>query len=186
LSFNISKFMGLFDQVLGAIDNPNQRASSSQISDILNVVQQLSGDRNVSPSTTQTVLSIVGRHVRSALQQKRSSGNSDEAEALVEQFSGTHANPAAVQSLFTRQQEEETVQDTVRQTGLNMDTVRAMLPILIPIVLNLLQSGASTQRTQNRRGSNSVLDAFLGGQDGQVDIGDAVALASRFLNQRSR
>jgi uncharacterized protein YidB (DUF937 family) len=178
--------MGLFDQVLGAIDNPNQQASSSQISNILSAVQQLSGDRNVPPSTTQTVLSIVGRHVRSALQQKRSSGNSDEAETLVERFSGTHANSAAVQSLFNRQQEEETVQDTARQTGLDMNTVRAMLPILIPIVLNLLQSGASTQRTPNRRGSNSVLDTFLGGQDGQVDIGDAVALASQFLNQRSR
>lgn len=178
--------MGLFEQVLGAINNPSQQASSSQISDILSAVQQLSGDRNVPSSTTQTALSIVGRHVRSALQQKRSAGNSDEAEMLVERFSGTHANSAAVQSLFTRQQEEETVQDTARQTGLDMNTIRAMLPILIPIVLNLLQSGASTQRTPNRRGSNSVLDTFLGGQDGQVDIGDAVALASQFLNQRSR
>jgi len=178
--------MGLFDQVIGAIDNPNQRASSGQISDILSAVQQLSGDRNVPPSTTQTVLSIVGRHVRSALQQKRSRGAGDEAEALVEQFGGTRANPAAVQSLFTRQEEEETVQDTARQTGLDMNTVRALLPILIPIVLNLLQSGASNQRTPNRRGSNSVLDTFLGGQDGQVDIGDAVAVASQFLNQRSR
>lgn len=176
--------MGLFDQVLGAIDNPNQQASSNQISSILSAVQQLSGDRHIPPSTTQTVLSIVGRHVRSALQQKRGGGN--EAEALVEQFSGTRANPAAVQSLFNRQQEEETVQDTARQTGLDMNTIRAMLPILIPIVLNLLQSGASTQRTQNRRGSNSVLDAFLGGQDGQVDIGDAVAIAGQFLNRRPR
>jgi uncharacterized protein YidB (DUF937 family) len=175
--------MGLFDMVIGAIDNPSQRASSNQLSGILGAVQQLSGDRNVAPSTTQTVLSIVGRHVRSALQQKRSGGNGDEAEAIVEQFSGTNSNPAAVQSIFNRQQEEETVQDAARQTGLNMDTVRSMLPILIPIVLNLLQSGASNQKTQNRRGSNSVLDAFLGGRDGEVDIGDALALAGRFLNR---
>lgn len=174
--------MGLFDQVLGAINNPNQQGSSDQIGMILNTVQQLAGSRGLDPSATQAVVSVLGTHVRSALQQQRAAGGNQQAEAIVNQFGGTSPSLESVQSLFTPQQQQQVVQDTAQRTGINSSTIQALLPVLIPIVLNLLQSGASRQPSP--AGSNSVLNSFLDSdRDGDVDLGDALAVAGRFLNQ---
>lgn len=212
--------MGLFDEIARAIDDPNQRGNSNQIGTILNLVQQASGNQGVNPSTTQAMLSVVGSHVRSALQEQRSVGGSDRVESIVEQYGGTNADPRAVQSLFTPEQQHSVIQDVARRTGINSGTIQAMLPVLVPLVLNLLQSGARNhsqgnyqsqqgnyqtdrddyqanqgsyqanqggyqpnQRTQPT--SNSVLNMFLDADnDGAVDVGDAISIAGRFLNQR--
>lgn len=176
--------MSLFDQVVSALNNPNQQASQSQLGGILGTVQQLANSQNIPPSTTQTLLSVLGNHVRSSLQNRRTASGNSQVEDLVNRYSGTRANPQAVRSVFTPQEEQETVQDTARATGLNVNTIQALLPILIPVVLNLLQTGASTQNSQSSR-SNSVLNTFLDSdQSGSVDVGDVISLASRFMQSR--
>jgi hypothetical protein len=177
--------MGLFDQIVSAIDNPNQQANPSQLGGIINTVQQLSSAQGVDSSTTQTLLSSVGGYVRSALQQQAAGGRSN-AEAIVNQYSGTSPNAAAVQALFSPAQQQQVAQATSQKTGINAEIIVAMLPTLIPIVLQLLQSGASNQGSQAAGGgSNSVLNTFLDSDgDRDVDIGDAISLASRFLNRR--
>jgi hypothetical protein len=176
--------MGLFDQIVSAIDNPNKQASSSQLGSIINTVQQLTNNQGVDSSKTQTMLSVVGGYVRSALQQK-STGNRADAEAIVDQYSGTSPSMAAVQALFSPAQQQQVAQGVAQKTGMSSETIMAMLPTLIPIVLQLLQSGATQGSQPAGGGSNSVLSAFLDSDgDRDVDIGDAISLASRFLNQR--
>jgi len=173
--------MGLFDQIVSAINNPNQQANPDQLGGILQAVEQLSRGQGTSPATTQTALSVVSRYVRSALQQKQTSG--DQAERIVNRYSGTTPNPQAVQDLFTPDQQQQVVQDTASRTGLSSSAIQAMLPLLVPLVLNLLQSGSSTQ--SSGRGTNSVLNAFLDSdRDGAVDLGDVMGLASQYLGQR--
>lgn len=75
--------MSLFDQIRGAIDNPNQQASSSQLGTILDTVQQLSSNHNTDSSTVQSAASIVGKYVRSSLQQKRESGGEQQAQEAI-------------------------------------------------------------------------------------------------------
>nr|WP_228035319.1 DUF937 domain-containing protein [Oculatella sp. LEGE 06141] len=180
----------MFDQIAGAINNPNQQASPSQLGNILTAVQQVSGGRGMNASTTQLLLSVVGSHVRNSLQQKRSRNGYEEAESIVNQYGGTRPNARAVESLFSPAEQQATVQDSAQRTGLNAETIQSLLPVLVPIVLSLLQSGSGNQnvaganRSANRSGANPVLNAFLDSNgDGEVDIGDAVSLASRFLNQ---
>ncbi|MCS6812634.1 MAG: hypothetical protein NZ772_03550, partial [Cyanobacteria bacterium] len=60
--------MGLFDQIVSAINNPTQEASSDQLSNILNTVQQVAASQGIDLSKAQSVLSILGTHVRTALQ----------------------------------------------------------------------------------------------------------------------
>ena len=58
-----------------------------------------------------------------------------------------------------------------------------MIPVLVPILLNLLQTGGNAQNPA--QGQNPVLNTFLDADgDGDVDITDAMLMASRFLNQR--
>lgn len=181
LFFFNCEVMGLFDQILGAIDNPTQQANPDQLGSILGAVQQMSASQGVDPGTTQTVLSMVGGYVRSALQQQRSMGGNDRAEGILRQFGGFQPSAAAVQALFTPAQQQQISQAIAQRTGLPAGTVQMLLVAAVPLVLKLLSSGS---RTQPGAGSNSVLDAFLDADgDGDVDVSDAIGMASQFFNR---
>ncbi len=176
--------MGLFDQILSAIDNPNQQASPNQLGGILGAVDRLSGRQGVDAGTTQLAMSVLGSYVRSALQNVRSNSGDAQAQQIVNDFSGTSPNPQAVQSLFGAGQLGQVVEAIVQRTGLNSGTVQAMLPVLVPLVLNLLKTGSNAQNPN--QGGNPVLSAFLDADgDGDVDITDTISMASRFLNRGS-
>lgn len=171
--------MGLFDQILGAIDNPNQQGSANQLGNILNTVQQLSGNTGADPSTMQTVLSLVGGQVRSALQQQRATNGDEYAQTLVNQYGGTSPNPSAVSSLFSPGMQQQVASAISQRTGLDANMVMQMLPMLVPIVLNFLKTGSNPQ---NPQGGNPVLNTFLDADgDGDVDIADAMNMAGRYL-----
>ncbi len=75
--------MGLFDQILSAIDNPNQQANPNQLGNILGAVEQLSGNQGVNMGTTQLAMSVLGGYVRSALQDVRSQSGDAQAQQIV-------------------------------------------------------------------------------------------------------
>ncbi len=175
--------MGLFDQIINAIDSNDRQGDASQIDNNLHTMQQLSSGFGADPSATQSALSIVGNYVRGALQQKRSLNGAEEAQNIVNQYSGTQPSSQAVSSLFSGTQVEQMVTEIARKTGLNAGIVQQMLPILIPIILNMLRSGTHAQNPQG--GTNPVLNAFLDADgDGDVDIADAMQLASRHFRTR--
>lgn len=178
--------MGLFDQVLGAIANPSQQGNSDQLGDILGVVQAISANQGIDSNTTQTMLSTVGSYVRSALQQQRQTQGADQAEAIVNQYGSTSPSPHAVNALFSGGQQQQLIQTVAQRTGLNAQQIETLLPILVPIVLNLLKTGTRNANASNAAsGSNSVLNSFLDADgDGDVDMGDAMRLAGQYLNQR--
>lgn len=179
--------MGLFDQIISAVNNPNQQASPDQLGSLLNTVQQLSGRPGLDSNTTQTAISVVGSYVRSALQQQRAAGGASRAEAIVNQFGGASPNPNALSSLFNPSQQQQIAEAVSQRTGISSEQIMALLPILVPIVLGLLKQGSSTQQLPagNSGSANTVLNSFLDADgDGDVDVGDAMSMAGRFLNQR--
>ncbi len=174
--------MGLFDQVLSAVNNPNTQGSMDQIGGILNTVQQLSGNAGTNPSTMQSAMGVVGNFVRSSLQEKRVTEGEEQAKSIVDQFSGTSPNSQAVNSLFSGGMQQQVAQAISERTGLDANMALQMLPTLVPLVLNFLQSGTSSQNPQSD--GNSVLSSFLDADgDGDVDISDAMGMASRFLGR---
>ncbi len=174
--------MGLFDQIVGAIDDPNLQASAAQLSNILSTTQQVADSQGVSSDATQTALSVLGGYVRSALQSKRANQGGELVQAFVNQHSGTTADASAVSSLFSPQQQAQVAQAISSRIGLNASTIQNMLPMLVPLVLNLLQTGTNTRNPQ--QGNNPVLNNFLDADgDGDVDVADAMRMAGRFLNQ---
>ncbi|WP_373526087.1 DUF937 domain-containing protein [Nostoc sp.] len=174
--------MGLFDQILGAVANPNQQGSLGQLGNIVNTVQQMSDHTGANPSTIQSVLSIVGGQVRSALQQKQATDGNEAAQTLVNQYAGTSSNPQAVDSLFSPGIQQQVAQVAAQRTGLDAGIVQQLLPVAVPLVLKFLQSGANAQNPQT--GGNSVLNSFLDADgDGDVDIADAIQMASQHIRR---
>ncbi|NEQ34972.1 MAG: hypothetical protein F6K40_01060 [Okeania sp. SIO3I5] len=171
--------MGLFDQIVGAINNPNQEGSNSQLGNILGTVQQLSGNLGGDAGATQAAMSILGGHVRSALQQKREESGSTGVQEFINQFAGTTPNPLAVASLFSSSQITDIVQSISEKTGFDISQIQNLLPTLVPVILNLLKTGNDQNSDQ---ASNNVLNSFLDADgDGDVDIADVMGMAGRFL-----
>jgi hypothetical protein len=172
--------MGLFDQILGAVANPNQQGSLGQLGGIINTVNQLSDRTGADPSSIQSVLSIVGGQVRSALQNKQATDGNEATQTLVNEYAGTSPNPQAVDSLFSSDMQQQVAEVAAQRTGLDTGMIQQLLPLAVPLVLKFLQSGANAQNPQ--AGGNPVLNSFLDADgDGDVDIADALQMASRYM-----
>lgn len=176
--------MGLFFNVLSAINNPDQQASISQLSDVTNTIQQIASSNGIEPSTMRMVLSSLGSALRPALRQQAATGNLD---GLLGQLGTTEAGAAGfgeLSSLLSPQLQQQIVQAITQKTGVSTGTLQAMLPALIPVVMQILNMGASkTGRTASSPLSNPLLKSFLDSdRDQDVDLGDMFKFATRFLN----
>lgn len=179
--FIIRSKMSIFNQILSAIDNPEMEASKGQLGSILDTVQQLSGTSKAKPDAIQSAMSIVGSYTKSALQQKRSSENMAQVNQLVNQFGGTSANSQVISTLFNNNQIQEMIQKISLRTGLDSKMILSMLPILVPLVLNMLKTG---NKKGNVQAQNPVVSNFLDSDgDGDVDLADAMSMASRYLGR---
>lgn len=174
--------MSLFDQVLGAIQNPQQMGSLEQLSGIISGVQEVSNTHGVSPEIVQTVLSTVGSSMRSSLQQTNAESGPEAAQDLLNQVKDVASNPLALQLLLPQDKITELSQTIAAKTGLNEGQTESMISSLIPLVAKVLQTGASAENPQ--AAMNNVLNTFLDADgDSDVDISDALAMAQRFLQQ---
>ncbi len=173
--------MGMFDVIAGAIANPNTQGSTNQVASILGAVQQIAGNQQgLNAAVTPALMSTVGSFVRSSLQQKRANEGPSAVESLIHQFAGTHPNLAAVQAVFNAGQQEQVASAVAQKTGMTSQAVMALLPMLVPLVLNLLKTGSS--KAESAAAANPVLNAFLDSDgDGDVDLGDLMAQAGKFI-----
>lgn len=175
--------MGLLTQVMGAIQDPNCQASMGQMGQIFTAAKQLSQANNTDSATMQQVATVVGGYVRSALQEKRNQDGTAAAQAVVRQ--GSTDGMAALSALFNQSQQQQLAQAVSQKTGIDANQVIALLPMLIPLVMKLLNQGepkGSAPASASPTGNNPILSAFLDGDgDGDVDLGDMIGMASKFM-----
>ena len=127
--------MGLFDQIIGAV------ASSGQMGDIINTVEQLGSGAGIDPSTLQSVLPILEEQVRSALQDKQNTEGADVVQSLIGQFAGTSHSPEAVNAVFTPEVQQQIAEAVSQRTGLDANMIQQILPLAVPVVLNFFHLG---------------------------------------------
>lgn len=174
--------MGLFFDVLSAINNPNQQGSAAQLAAITNSLQELSTGRGVQPSTMQAVLSALGSAMRPSLRQQRTVMGSNQLDNLISRGVGGSMVASVIQSLFPPQAQQQLVEGIAQKTGLSPNAIQSMLPTLLSAVLGILSMGARKPGVMTGS-ANPLLSAFLDGdRDGDTDLGDVLKFASRFLN----
>lgn len=179
--------MGLFDQILGAVNsstqvgglndllnvvsNSTQGGGLDDLLNIANTVKQLGNNVGADSSTIQSILSVVGKEVQSSLQVKQATDGTESVQDFVNQFAGTSPNSEAVNTLFSPDIQAKVTENAAQVAGLNVEKIQELLPSLLPLILSFLQSSG-----------NPFLNKFLDiDGDGDVDIADLLKLASRFL-----
>lgn len=168
--------MRLFDQVLGAIADPRRQASAGQMAQILGSAKQLAQENNADTDTMQQAMSVIGRFVRTSLQEKRQQSGDDAAQALLDQGSADGA--AVIPQLFNSAQLNDMIAAVTRKTNLNSSQVQGILPVVLPLVMRFLSAGNAKQGMP--ADGNPILTAFLDG-DGDGDMGDMLGMAGKFM-----
>ncbi len=162
--------MGMFFELLNSINDPKQSGSIEQLAGLMNGVNAVAQKHDIDASTLQSVMSAMSDPMRSALQTQTMNQNPMEIPTTV--MSG---NPAAISSLFTPQLQQQIIQIVSQKTGVSSSVIQAMVPALIPVVMNLFKMGGGGGLS-----TNSLFSAFLGGD--RADLGQVMKYADRFLN----
>ncbi|WAL58306.1 DUF937 domain-containing protein [Thermocoleostomius sinensis] len=171
--------MGLFFDLLSAINNPSQQATVSQLETITNSIDRVTTAQGFDASKTQSLLSALGNAMRPALAQQQDKLGNRQLEDLLAR-AGTNTNATAFQAIFPPQLQQQIAQGVSQRTGVSPNILQGILPTLIPSVLGLLNMGANKPGSI---GGNPLLSSFLAGdRRGNTDLGDVFKFAHRFLN----
>lgn len=178
--------MGLFFEVLSAINNPNQKATIEQLGSMVSSVQQLATDKNIDASTMQTVMSTVGGFLRPALQQQKNLGGLDQLQNLIGQVTSgggataTGGSLGMLSSLLAPQLQGQIVEKLAQATGLSPSVLEGVVASVLPGIMGLLNMGGSFPGAKT---DNPLLVAFIDSDnDKDVDLGDVLKFANRFIN----
>jgi hypothetical protein len=164
--------MSLFFELLNSINDPKQSGSIDQLSGVMDAVTSMAQKHDLDAGTLQSVMSVMSDPMRSAMQAQGTSSNP--MDLLTTVMSG---NPAAINSLFTPQLQQQMIQLVSQKTGVNSSVIQAVVPALIPVVMNLFKMGTGSGGLSN---GNSLFNSFLGGE--RADLGQVMKYADRFLN----
>jgi hypothetical protein len=173
--------MGLFFDILSAINHPNQQGSVEQLKVIVSNARQLGSRHGFDDSMLQTLLSVVGEFLRPVLRQSAVIG-SVASEALIRQAVDTASNygAASLPAFLTSERQQQLLQALAQRTGLSNMTLQAVLPGLLTVALGFLNLGTGTSRTS---GANPVLKSFLTtDRQENADLGEVFKFANRFLH----
>ena len=170
--------MGLFFEVLSAINDPKQDASIQQLGAITNSVQQLAQNNGMEPDAMQSVMTNLGPMIGPLLKQQMGGNGNGNGGNMVGNLmnlatGGGGGGMGALASMITPQM----MQTLGQQSGVDGGKLQSLLPGLLPIVMQVMNMGNSSGG-----GGNPVLSAFLEGGSGGADLGTMMKFANRFMN----
>ena len=171
--------MKLFDVILDSIANPELKTEPTDLADLLGGIRNIAQEKDTPHDLMETVVAALGKHVKTGLQEY-----AGPREELVEEAASvSQASPELLGMLFGTQGVETVSQEVSQGTGMKTETIIALLPVLIPIVMKLLRSGGTKAEGQSAA-MNPMLQGFLDSDnDGDVDLADVFKLAGPYLNK---
>ena len=171
--------MGLFFDVLSSINHPYMQGDVTQLNDVMTAARRLGRRNGLNPAQTEQIMSALSVPLRDTLRKQQFS-----MEDMFARFSGEYFDPKdrehstdrAIHALFPHDMLETMVTQVAQKTGLRSSQMQALVPMLLPVVMRLLNMGQSRPGAQ---GPNELLDHFLG--DDGTDLGDVFRMSHRFL-----
>ena len=174
--------MDFLKSIMSAVEDPNTMGSMGQVAGILSAVNGVAKDNGVDAKTMQSVVGVVGKYVQGGLQARDADDSPATAQDLVSQFAGNQPSEQALNAILSTPQVNSLVGELEGMTGLEEGTIRGLLPMAVPLVLNLLKTGETAEEGST---SNSLVSSFIDQDgDGDTDLSDVMGMAnmmSRFF-----
>ena len=188
------KLMSLFDTVLASLNDPSR---GTQTSDLQNLVSAFEGGPASSTNTSQ-IASLIGGFLKPALQEQHATGGAQGVDSFLQDLKQSANSPDQLKAVLGADRVDQMVGRAEQRTGLDANAIFRLLPIILPAVIGLLQSGRASAATSPAAVSgatstvgaapaghtNPILAQFLDSDgDGDVDMADVLRLSSRFLQK---
>jgi hypothetical protein len=195
--------MNFFDVLVSSIQDPQAGTQKSDLEGLLGAL--LGGAPGTTPTQARQIPSgaaeglagTIGSALKPALREAGQRGGLEGIDALLGSLKQNANSPQALERTLGRERMDQMVTQAQQKSGLPVDAIMSMLPVIIPALVGLLQSGARTGAAPSapsaRTGataddpfatlaSNPLLKGFLDSDgDGDVDMQDLVRLGSKFL-----
>lgn len=164
--------MLLPDLIARAVRDPMTQGNPGEMHRLLELVEALPGRLGTSQNAVRALIADVAHALRDSLRQARERQGAEELQRLVRRHGGLEPDAGAVDALLSTAQRHALDDQAAADTGLDPARVAEALPLLVPLVLKLLDTGGPCRPGDQH--PNAVLDAFLG--EDAVDVGEAVRL----------
>ena len=184
--------MSLFDAVLASLNDPSR---ATQQSDLERLSSAVGGGGGASSTDAGQLAGLIGGFLKPMLQEQHAIGGAQGVDSFLQDIKQNSGSPDQLRQVLGADRVDQMVGRAEQKTGLDANTILRFLPIVLPAVIGLLQSGRRaavpaatgvTSATGAPAGSqtNPILAQFLDSDgDGDVDMTDVVRLTSRFLQK---
>lgn len=178
--------MNLFDAALASL---NDSSRATQLSDLESLSSAFGGG-----SSTNQVAGLIGGFLKPMLQEQQAVAGTQGVDALLQDIKQNADSPDRLTQVLGAGRMNEMVGHAERRTGLDANAILRLLPIVLPAVIGLLQSGRTapapaapatgTGSPKAASQTNPILAQFLDSDgDGDVDMADLTRLTSVFLRK---
>jgi hypothetical protein len=195
--------MNFFDVLVSSMQDPQAGTQKSDLEGLLGAL--LGGSpaaaqqsaRQIPAEAAEGLAGTIGHVLKPALREAGQQGGVEGIDALLGSLKQNANSPQALERTLGRERMDQMVTQAQQKSGLPVDAIMSMLPIIIPALVGLLQSGAragtapsapsaqtgaTTDDPFASLASNPLLKGFLDSdRDGDVDMQDLVRLGSKFL-----
>ena len=164
--------MLLPDLIARAVRDPMTQGNPGEMHRLLELVEALPARLGSSQASVRELIADVANALRDSLRAARERLDADELTCLVRRHAGLEPDPGAVDALLSAEQRQDLDAQAGADTGLDPARVADALPVVVPLVLKLVDTGGPCRPGEQR--VNAVLEAFLG--DERHDMGECVRL----------
>lgn len=188
--------MNFFDALVSSIQDPQAGTQQTDLQGLLAALTRGPGQSSpaaLPAGAAEGLAGAIGGFLKPALREAGQTGGMEGIDALLGSLKQNAGSPQQLERTLGRDRMEEMVNQARQKSGLSPDTIMSMLPVILPALVSLLQSGARRPAPAAQSGvttddplggiaSNPLLKSFMDSDgDGDVDMADLVAMGSKFL-----
>src|SRR5258707_5455009 len=167
--------MSFFDSIISAIQRPQATGTNQGLQSLANIAGLIPGLQGAEQQI-QPILSVLGPHLQDVLNEQKQTEGADAAQQTVKDLSQPGVSVQDLQNLFGIDRFNGIINQISQVTGLNSQLILSALPLVIPVIMQLLATG---NHQTNPQAPNPVLNHFLGGQNGGALLNEVFQLASQ-------
>jgi hypothetical protein len=171
--------MSFFDSIISAIQSPQHAGSNQDLQGLANLAGLIPGLQG-NEQQIQPILNVLGPHLQDVLNEQKQTEGAGAAQQTVTALSQPGVSVQDLQNLFGADRFNGIINQISQITGLNSQLILTALPLVIPVIMQLLATG--THQT-NPQAPNQVLNHFLGGPNGGALLNEVFQLASQYLKK---
>ena len=132
--------MSLFDTVLASLNDPSRATQQSDLESLSSAFDR----GGASSADASQFASVIGGILKPMLQEQQATGGAQGVESFLQDIRQNASSPDQLRQVLGADRMDQMVGRAEQRTGLDANAILRLLPIVLPALIGLLQSGRQT------------------------------------------